>query len=215
MTSRYLFDVEREQHAALALSLIDQVLRARLNQVKTAVPGQPDETGATISPNQVSRPWKAPFFLSPESVATDRRDVCAQGVAGSSRSLSLLMDVFRVYDRLERNLPGREATFGSVLAESYRCFKGIRPESTPVPGEYRSESTLDADRLDLRVSLSTDGAAAAAVAGDVLEQALAFCKTKQAQSRVRVGGGRGGGAGRTGERVRREAGNRLGCRPLP
>ena len=83
----------------------------------------------------------------------------------SSRKLSLLMDIFRAYDRIERNLPGQENTFGSLLIDSYKVYKGYRPEA----------------------NLSLDNS-------QLLEQALAFCKTKQAQSRVRVGAGgvRGG-----------------------
>jgi len=82
----------------------------------------------------------------------------------SSKMLSLLMDIFRAHDRMERNLPGQESNFSTILVESYKLYKGVKESS--------SEN-----------------------AAEIMEQALVFCRTKQAQSRVRVGGMRGTGAG--------------------
>ena len=78
--------------------------------------------------------------------------------------LSLLMDIFRAHDRMERNLPGQESNFSGLLVESYKLYKGVKESS--------SDNTAE-----------------------IMEQALVFCRTKQAQSRVRVGGMRGTGTG--------------------
>lgn len=44
---KYLFDSEREQHAAVALSLMQQVLRSRLQEIKDA-----PAAGSEVSPQQ-------------------------------------------------------------------------------------------------------------------------------------------------------------------
>ena len=82
----------------------------------------------------------------------------------SSKMLSLLMDIFRAHDRMERNLPGQESNFSGILVESYKLYKGAK--------ETSSDNTAE-----------------------IMEQALVFCRAKQAQSRVRVGGMRGTGIG--------------------
>lgn len=69
------------------------------------------------------------------------------------------MDAFRAYDRIQRNLPGKETPLAGLLVECYKVHRGSKDQNEP-----------DAN---------------------VLEQALTFCRQKQAQSRVRVGGVRG------------------------
>lgn len=133
---KYLFDSEREQHASLALSLMGQVLRSRLQEVR-------DSANVILSGSD------DPKHPSPQ-----------QGSPSSSKKLSLLMDTFRAYDRIERNLPGQEVIFGALLIEGFKIYRGARDQN-------ESDTNM-------------------------MEQALAFCRNKQAQSRARVGGVRGG-----------------------
>jgi len=130
---KYLFDSEREQHASVALSLMQQVLKSRLQEIK-------DQESSTAASNTVS----------PQ-----------QGSPSSSKKLSLLMDAFRAHDRITRNLPGKEAPFSALLVETYKVYR------SPKDNQNETDAIL-------------------------MEQALIFCRNKQAQSRVRVGGVRGG-----------------------
>ena len=63
---KYLFDPEREQHASTALSLMLQVLRARLQEVKEAFSNAAAngiEDSLNISPNQVKKYLKFTVVL--------------------------------------------------------------------------------------------------------------------------------------------------------
>ena len=52
---KYLFDSEREQHAAVALSLMQQVLRSRLQEIKDSPNVVPGSDLTQVSPQQVTQ----------------------------------------------------------------------------------------------------------------------------------------------------------------
>lgn len=61
---KYLFDSEREQHASLALSLTQKVLRSRLQEIKDAPVNTAD---VNVSPQQVRK--KFWFLYDPAIIA--------------------------------------------------------------------------------------------------------------------------------------------------